>query len=131
MARLIKGLPQELKDIEEPKEFYSNWEEIYNAQMKALEDIRKRTHVWTHPIADGVAYYEVVKMVPLELRHLPLFDCHEVHPAFIRGLREEDVMAHKKWEDHFRNISNGKHNWLRRKLEAIVARVPIAEKREK
>ena len=81
MARLLKGLPQEFKEMKQGEYSYSftdgkNWKEEHELQETALEALQKRaTHVWTFPMAA---------------------------PDYaIRGLQTKDVMLDMAWKRKF------------------------------
>lgn len=42
-------------------------------------------------VADGGAYYLVVKEKPLTLQHIDFLDGYRAHPALIRGLTRDDI----------------------------------------
>jgi len=43
------------------------------------------------PVADGYAFYQVVKAKPLQVMHIPYGDAWQVDGIMIRGLRVDDV----------------------------------------
>ena len=71
MAKLVSGVPKEFADSE--KWYELDWQEHGQKQQDALQAIKDRGgKLWTYPVADGRAYYEVVKQRPLTLQHTPL-----------------------------------------------------------
>lgn len=46
-----------------------------------------------YPVADGYAWYVVVKDRPLTLQHIPYCDGYRIPDAYIRGLRKQDIIA--------------------------------------
>ena len=97
MARLLKDIPQEFKDLETTGDFRDRMD----AEEKALEAIKTRTTVVTQQVADSHAFYEVVKRQPLQLRWIPYCDQWTADTAWIRGLRLSDVEAQEKWNSMF------------------------------
>ena len=87
MAKLLKGIPQEFKGIES----LIGFKDRMDAEGKALKAIEARTTVVKQQVADSYAYYEVVKRQPLQLRWIPYCDAWTASPAWIRGLRIDDV----------------------------------------
>lgn len=47
--------------------------------------------LFSHPVADGKAYYLVTKAEPLELQHVDFLDGYALPAAHIRGLEKEDL----------------------------------------
>ena len=99
MATLLKGIPQEFKNIESIPDFRNRMD----AEEKALKAIEARTTVVKQQTADSYAYYEVVKRQPLQLRWIPYCDKWEADPAWIRGLRISDVERQERWTMAFDN----------------------------
>ena len=97
MARLLKDIPQEFKDLETTGDF----KDRMDAEAKALKAIEARTTIVKQQMADSHAYYEVVKRQPLQLRWIPYCDQWTADPAWIRGLRLHDVEAQEKWNSMF------------------------------
>jgi len=93
VAKLITGVPKEFKAIQ--KRAYAGeelgWKTRLRLEETAMKLIEARTTVFKHQIADGYAYYEVVKMSPLTLRHIPYLDGWEAPAYVIRGLRKQDI----------------------------------------
>lgn len=62
-------------------------------------------NIMSFPIADGKAFYKVIKEQPLTLQHVPFGDAYEVYPALIRGLNftdlEEQRARDAKWRSLF------------------------------
>ena len=102
MARLLKGIPQEFKNIESLLGFGDRMD----AENKALKAITARTTVVKQQVADSFAYYEVVKRSPLQIRYIPYCDAWEADPAWIRGLRLSDVKAQERWDAMFQGAKN-------------------------
>lgn len=97
MARLLKDIPQEFKDLETAGDFRDRMD----AEKKALNAIESRTTVVKQQVADSHAYYEVVKRQPLQLRWIPYCDKWTADPAWIRGLRLSDVEEQERWSAMF------------------------------
>ena len=115
MARLLKGLPQEFKEMKQGEYSYSftdgkNWKEEHELQETALEALQKRaTHVWTFPMADSCAYYEVVNLKPVQLKWIPYSDQWEAPDYAIRGLQTKDVMQDMAYKNNWnRAVANAK-----------------------
>lgn len=79
---------------------YDQWPD--HVELMRLLDISKNLDlskgsvvgaVLSWPIADGCAYYLVIKDSPLTLQHLNYGDAWHVDPVLIRGLRKQDVVA--------------------------------------
>jgi len=69
-----------------------------NADLEAIDD----DNIMRFHVADGYALYEVVKEQPLTIRHIPCFDAYEAEPALIRGLRYDDLVKQRKWNNMFK-----------------------------
>ena len=100
MATLLKGMPQEFKNIDQPN---ADWKQRMQNENDALKAIQARTTVVKQQVADSHAYYEVVKRQPLQLRWIPFCDKWEADPAWIRGLRISDVERQERWTMAFDN----------------------------
>ena len=100
MATLLKGIPQEFKNIDQPN---ADWKQRMQNEDDALKAIQARTTVVTQQTADSYAYYEVVKRQPLQLRWIPYCDKWNADPAWIRGLRISDVERQEQWTMAFDN----------------------------
>ena len=100
MARLLKDIPQEFKDLETAGDFRDRMD----AEKKALNAIESRTTVVKQQVADSHAYYEVVKRQPLQLRWIPYCDKWTADPAWIRGLRLSDVMQDMARQRNMRRL---------------------------
>lgn len=44
------------------------------------------------PIADGYAWYRVIKQRPLTLQHIPICDAFQIPHPYLRGLRKSDIV---------------------------------------
>lgn len=113
MARLLKGIPPEFEERKlypygDARRSEHGWESQHQLEDEAMKLIEKRTTVVKQQVADGYAYYEVVKRQPLQLRWIPYCDAHEAHPAWIRGLNLADVLQQERWADLFRGKNNGR-----------------------
>ena len=100
MATLLKGIPQEFKNIDQPN---ADWKQRMQNENDALKAIQARTTVVKQQVADSHAYYEVVKRQPLQLRWIPYCDKWNADPAWIRGLRISDVERQEQWTMAFDN----------------------------
>lgn len=69
--------------------------ESYAEERRALERLRASEAMAICPVADGAAYYVVVKRRPLTLRWVPFGDCWHAPGAWIRGLRASDIVEAK------------------------------------
>jgi hypothetical protein len=107
MARLLKGIPQEFKDIEKVKD----WKEKFVSEGKALKAIEARTTIVKQQVADSYAYYEVVKRTPLQLRWIPYCDAWTASPAWIRGLRISDVEEQERWTKAVAKANEGERTY--------------------
>tara|TARA_Y100000401_G_scaffold33739_1_gene25118 strand:- start:3069 stop:3332 length:264 start_codon:yes stop_codon:yes gene_type:complete len=81
MARLLKGIPTEFENITE-----------FEEQCEAYEKVEARTTIWKFPMADSYAFYEVVKVQPLQLRWIPYMDKWKAPEYVIRGLKAKDIV---------------------------------------
>jgi hypothetical protein len=58
--------------------------------------------LYSHPVADGYAWYVVTSDRPLTLRHIPIGDAWTLSPATVRGLSKKDiildVMCRRFWD---------------------------------
>ena len=110
MAKLMRGLPQEFigkKILEndsgvvmgflqwDSDSVYDEWDMDDQAFNKLCE---RALHVWKFPMADSNAYYEVLRLEPLQLQWIPFGDQHEAPAYAIRGLEKEDIIEDMKWE---------------------------------
>ena len=104
MARLLKGLPKEFQSMVKSEYGFLRFDadevqDEWDMGSKALESLEKRAlFVWKLQMADSYAYYEVVKLKPLQLKWIPFGDQHEAPDYVIRGLRTEDVEKDMEWE---------------------------------
>lgn len=60
--------------------------------------------IWKTQIADGYAYYLVVKSAPLTLQWIPYGDAWQAPAPLIRGLRLSDVQAQHNFERLIRRM---------------------------
>lgn len=110
MARLLKQLPKEFKEMKQGEYSYNftdpyDWEKESKLQALALETLEKRAiHVWTFPMADSCAYYEVAKLNPVQLKWIPFCDQWEAPDYVIRGLQTKDVMQDIAWKGQFKDF---------------------------
>ena len=109
MARLLKGIPQEFKALEE-LESVGDFRDQMKAENIALEAVEARTTVVRQQMADSYAYYEVVKRQPLQLRWIPFCDKWEADPAWIRGLRISDVEVQERRDAYFTKLEKEQAN---------------------
>ena len=70
-----------------------NWEQ-HAKEFDAIPTDR----IFSHPYADGRAYYYIVTEKPLVLQHIPYGDAWQLPYAHIRGLRLSDIQAKRKWD---------------------------------
>ena len=118
MARLLKRLPEEFKEMSTdkfglwsftPKD--NDFRTTYALEEKALEALKKRAiFVWKFQTADSYAYYEVAKLKPLQLIWIPYMDKWEAPDYAIRGLRTKDVEADMRWEANFTRLAEERKN---------------------
>ena len=110
MARLLKGLPKEFQRMVKSDYGFLRFDadevqDEWDMGSKALESLEKRAlFVWKFQIADSYAYYEVVKLKPLQLKWIPFGDQHEAPDYVIRGLRTEDVRRDMEWEKRWKKL---------------------------
>ena len=108
MAKLLKGLPKEFEALEKKRAYASEeigWKERLRLEETALKLIEARTHVFKHQIADGYAYYEVVHISPLTLRHIPYLDGWEAPDYVIRGLRAQDIKEQMRLDKVWKSLA--------------------------
>ena len=104
MARLLKGLPEEFQSMVKSEYGFLRFDadevqDEWDMGSKALKNLEKRAlFVWKLQMADSYAYYEVVKLKPLQLKWIPFGDQHQAPDYVIRGLRTEDVEKDMEWE---------------------------------
>jgi hypothetical protein len=97
MAQLRGSVPWPqmpiLKKGMDHQEFSKRWKEFDDAEAKAWNDLNRKhkKDIVYFPVADGHAYYLIVSRKPLVLKHIPYLDGYAEHPAFIRGLRLQDI----------------------------------------
>ncbi len=121
MARLLEeslslGRLPRLRTGENKEERNRKWKE-YESKMDALQEISDnlpageiKGGVLSFGVADGAAYYLVVKVRPLTLQHIDYIDGYHVHYALIKGLDRSDI--------EYELAS-------RRKLDKLFARVRV------
>ena len=63
-------------------------------------------NIMSFPIADGKAFYKVVKEKPLTLQHIPFGDAYEAHPALIKGLDLDDLKAQRAIEAMWKSLAD-------------------------
>tara|TARA_Y100000310_G_scaffold70576_1_gene66268 strand:+ start:1936 stop:2298 length:363 start_codon:yes stop_codon:yes gene_type:complete len=118
MARLLKGLPEEFKNMKlsdnvtEIYRFCDDWNENYRLEEEAFKALAKRAlFIWQFEMADSGAYYEVVQLKPLQLRWIPYMDQWEAPAYVIRGIQTKDIMEDMKWQRNWKlAIANAKEN---------------------
>lgn len=91
---MLYGLP-----VQKPGESYISFME---RQDKWLEEQMEETYnlpdgsikgaIVRFQVADGYAYYKVMKIRPLTLRHLPIGDNWSIPDPYIRGLKKADIL---------------------------------------
>jgi hypothetical protein len=69
----------------------TEFQKLFKASEKAQERGELVGQLFGHPIADGCAWYLVVKAKPLTLQWVPYMDAWEAPAYVIRGLRTEDL----------------------------------------
>lgn len=60
------------------------------------------------PIADGKAFYRVIKEKPLTLQHIPFGDAYEIPAAHIRGLTMVDIKREMKFQKGMKELFSQK-----------------------
>ena len=93
MARLLKGIPTEFENITSTGRYAH--EQIlseFEQECQAYEKVEARATIWKFPMADSYAFYEVVKVQPLQLRWIPYMDKWKAPEYVIRGLKAKDIM---------------------------------------
>jgi hypothetical protein len=103
----------------DPKPCPGNWELNSNITSEQLErplnellEISKRVDllktlvgvVVKFLVADGYAYYRVIKDTPFTIQHIPFCDAYKIHPATIQGLRNVDVLSMANAERQFESL---------------------------
>ena len=86
-------------DAETFEQFYARTDAILIELMEASSKLPEDTilnAVVTFPMADGNAYYKVIKESPIVLEHLPVADAWEAVSPTIRGLTRDDILAQIK-----------------------------------
>jgi len=68
------------------------------------EDYKIVGAILSWPVADGKAFYTVIREKPLTLQHIPYGDAWRVDPILIRGLRRDDVLRKLEAETRFQEI---------------------------
>ena len=94
MAELINAVPHEFEHRGDTWSEHVTWHEKDRAEKEAMETLEKRSTVFKHPVADGYAFYEVVKMNPLALCWIPYGDNWKAPAALIRGLTTSDIESY-------------------------------------
>lgn len=110
MAKLLKGMPKEFEALEKKRAYASEeigWKERLRLEETALKLVEARTTVFRHHVADGYAHYEVVKMAPLTLRHIPYLDGWEAPAYVIRGLRKQDIEEQVRVDKYWKSLAEG------------------------
>lgn len=67
------------------------FEQLWANHEKAREAGEVEGQIYSHPIADGAAYYLVTKAKPLTLCWINVGDCWQAPYPLIRGLRVADI----------------------------------------
>jgi hypothetical protein len=100
-------MPKEFEALE--KRVYAGeelgWKTRLRLEETALKLIEARTTVFRHHVADGYAHYEVVKMAPLTLRHIPYLDGWEAPAYVIRGLRKQDIEEQVRVDKYWKSLA--------------------------
>ena len=70
-----------------------DWGADLKEQRRAYTHIEATAEhgIITFPVADGEASYLVESIEPPVLRLIPFLDAYQIDPAYIRGLRAEDI----------------------------------------
>ena len=118
MARLLKRLPEEFKEMSKDKfGLYSftpdnnDYSTTWDLESEAFEALEKRAiYVWKFQMADSYAYYEVANLKPLQLIWIPYMDKWEAPDYAIRGLRTADVEADMRWVATFTRLAEERKN---------------------
>ncbi len=69
---------------------------LSKSRQAAAED-KAAGIVLQFPVADGHAFYVVVKEKPLTLQHIPFGDAWRIPAAHVRGLTLRDVRDQARW----------------------------------
>lgn len=91
---IIYGFPVQ-KPNESYIEFYNRQEEWLSEQMEKtynLPDGSIKEAIVRFPVADGHAYYMIMKVRPLTMRHLAIGDSWSIPDAHVRGLKKADLL---------------------------------------
>ena len=100
----------------------TSFEEVLKQEQAALDALVRQSAelppgqvvgaVLSWPVADGQAFYLVIREKPLTLQHIPYGDAWRVDPVLIRGLRRDDVLrmleAEKRFQEIFARAGQGK-----------------------
>ena len=107
MARLLKGVPEEFQGMVRSEYGFLKWngddvQNEWDLENWAFYQLEKRaSFIWKIQMADSYAYYEVVKLKPLQLKWIPFGDQHEAPEYVIRGLQTKDVMQEMTWQTNW------------------------------
>lgn len=81
----------------------------YEKYQRIWEEFEEQNDYIKFPVADGYAVYKVVTLEPEPvLQHLQYGDAWHAHPALLRGLLKEEVVAMLKAEKMLKELFKNK-----------------------
>lgn len=85
----------------------SSYNECYELEKSDMETIEMGAEVMHFPIADGQAYYMVVKEQPLTLAWIPYGDAWQLPEAHLRGLAYQDLVSQREYDKRIKELFKG------------------------
>jgi hypothetical protein len=99
-------------------EWGDDWRQGYERQHNALVGLQQASDALSEgkivgglirfQVADGYAYYRVVKASPLTVEWVPFGDNYQVHPAMIRGLNKADIVNMLNYDKRIASLFGGR-----------------------
>jgi len=85
----------------------SSYTECYELEKSDMETIEMGAEVMHFPVADGQAYYMVVKEQPLTLAWIPYGDAWQLPDAHLRGLNHRDLVNQREYDMRMKELFKG------------------------
>lgn len=92
---------------EDSNVYFARTKKLLNDLCKEAEKVDENVSLigavvkWS--VADGYAFYRVVKDKPLTLQHIPYGDGYMIPQAMMRGIRREDILKQIEFDRFWKN----------------------------
>jgi len=81
-----------------------NWDERMKSEDVLLKKLDDTYRLYSQPVGDGYANYEIISTSPPVLAFIPAGDAYQVHEAHIRGLRRKDIEEYLELRANFKKL---------------------------